>query len=406
MWLLTLMAAAQCALLCAQLAPARQQAPPAAPARHQAPVENLKTASKHLEFVNKMREDLRRNNDDYELLEGQNQLEEPPLPAHPAPRQPSRKWLPNRLLPAEQASWPQHDARRGKGDLNQEVVIQGHKKKDDLNQGDVNQVGVNQGDVKQGDVNNGDVKQGAKLQGDATQANQSHTEFRSFSQAKRVKSLRVNKLKKLLQRDKDKLQDTTLNEAEDLNSFTLQTTTPVRLASPAPPPPPPPRRTRFPRPSDILRNAQLREKKHSLHKKVARQGPPVEEDMGMEGLLAEEEKEEYIPRPEDMLKASPPSREVVVLERRPVRNPAPLPDQIDMAHARNPLITRIRLKGRLCQRSLMNMEGPTYDREGKQVLPEHDPRQARGRLFHQTRAPELVLPKCCNCCKKSVLGCQ
>lgn len=54
----------------------------------------------------------------------------------------------------------------------------------------------------------------------------------------------------------------------------------------------------------------------------------------------------------------------------------------------------------------MNAEGPKYDKLGNMVQPEHRPKSARGRQFHQTRAPSLLLPRCCNCCKKSVLGCQ
>uniref|UniRef100_A0A2A4JEL0 Uncharacterized protein n=1 Tax=Heliothis virescens TaxID=7102 RepID=A0A2A4JEL0_HELVI len=58
------------------------------------------------------------------------------------------------------------------------------------------------------------------------------------------------------------------------------------------------------------------------------------------------------------------------------------------------------LTGRMCQRSVMRFEGPTYDRLGKEVRPAFIAGQ-RGRQFHHTTAPALVLPRCCNCCKKS-----
>ena len=64
------------------------------------------------------------------------------------------------------------------------------------------------------------------------------------------------------------------------------------------------------------------------------------------------------------------------------------------------------VQGRLCQRSLMNAEGPTYDARGAVVLAAYRPRSLRARKFPQTRAPRLLLPRCCNCCKKSVLGCM
>ncbi|XP_047037973.1 uncharacterized protein LOC124643145 isoform X2 [Helicoverpa zea] len=84
---------------------------------------------------------------------------------------------------------------------------------------------------------------------------------------------------------------------------------------------------------------------------------------------------------------------------------SPSPDQLDMAAARGPQVSQLRFKGRLCQRSVMALEGPTYDRLGKQLRGAFNAAE-RGRQFHHTAAPKLLLPRCCNCCKKSVLGCQ
>ncbi|XP_050555615.1 uncharacterized protein LOC118277013 [Spodoptera frugiperda] len=85
---------------------------------------------------------------------------------------------------------------------------------------------------------------------------------------------------------------------------------------------------------------------------------------------------------------------------------SPSPDQLDMAPARGPSITLIRFKGRLCQRSMLNMEGPTYGKDGNMVIGAYDPENARGYEFDDTTPANPILPRCCNCCKKSVLGCQ
>ncbi|KAJ8706187.1 hypothetical protein PYW07_010964 [Mythimna separata] len=389
--------------------------------------ENLKTAGKSLDFVNKVKEDLRRNNDDYELLEGENQLEQPPLPARAALH------LPARQRPPPQRALPHYheDARRGQGDVNHEVEIQGR----------MNQAALNRGDMQQGAQVQGGVIQGTQFQGGVSQTSQTATDFRSFTHARHAKRLHFNKQKKLLHRDKPRLQDARLGDAAHGNSFTPTTTLAPRLTTPAPPPPPPPRRTRTPRPSVILRGGHLREamKKHSalhqnlerqhspLHQNLERQHSPQHQNLERQNPVQETTEAEPEPEPEAETEQSPltvaPARKNPLQEamamlgpamqemdrhraRRPQRNPPPEPDQIDMAHARNPVITRIRLKGRLCQRSMMNVEGPTYDGDGKQLVPEHDPRLKHGRLFNQTRAPDLLLPKCCNCCKKSVLGCQ
>ncbi|KPJ04523.1 hypothetical protein RR46_01017 [Papilio xuthus] len=59
-------------------------------------------------------------------------------------------------------------------------------------------------------------------------------------------------------------------------------------------------------------------------------------------------------------------------------------------------------QGRLCQRHVLLPEGPKYDAWGTAYLLAHSGR----RPFPGTRAPRLLLPACCNCCKKSVLGCE
>ncbi|PZC70654.1 hypothetical protein B5X24_HaOG215322 [Helicoverpa armigera] len=107
--------------------------------------------------------------------------------------------------------------------------------------------------------------------------------------------------------------------------------------------------------------------------------------------------------------STPPAPPPPLSTRGPlrVREPpaSPEPDQLDMAAARGPQVSQLRFKGRLCQRSVMALEGPTYDRLGKQLRGAFNAAE-RGRQFHHTAAPKLLLPRCCNCCKKSVLGCQ
>lgn len=98
--------------------------------------------------------------------------------------------------------------------------------------------------------------------------------------------------------------------------------------------------------------------------------------------------------------------------RRPERHKrggarsSPSPDQLDMAPARGVHVHMMRLQGRLCERIKLNPEGPVYDRLGKIIVKAHALENAHGREFPQTRSPVHTLPRCCNCCKKSVLGCQ
>ncbi|XP_026331451.1 uncharacterized protein LOC113238822 [Hyposmocoma kahamanoa] len=77
---------------------------------------------------------------------------------------------------------------------------------------------------------------------------------------------------------------------------------------------------------------------------------------------------------------------------------------VDMAPARGALISRMRHKGRICQRHVLMPEGPKYNRRGAVHLKEF--KSIYGKDFPQTRAPRVILPACCNCCRKSVLGCE
>lgn len=135
--------------------------------------ENLKTASESLDFVNKVRDDLRRNNDDYTLLEGHNQLQQA---SAPAPRQPARQ------------RGSRTYSRRGN-------------------------VGA---DLAPAPLNDG------------KQTNQSDAGFRSF---KHLRNMRVSKLIKRLNRDKNMLR--TDDPQPEMNTevpatITQPTTTPTR----------------------------------------------------------------------------------------------------------------------------------------------------------------------------------
>ncbi|CAG9573062.1 unnamed protein product [Danaus chrysippus] len=84
--------------------------------------------------------------------------------------------------------------------------------------------------------------------------------------------------------------------------------------------------------------------------------------------------------------------------------PLASPDLLDLAPARGGRIHQQRVKGRLCQRHVLVPEGPKYDSQGKWYLPAH--KLIVRRPYNVTHRPKLVLPRCCNCCKKSVLGCE
>ncbi|XP_073965563.1 uncharacterized protein [Choristoneura fumiferana] len=84
-------------------------------------------------------------------------------------------------------------------------------------------------------------------------------------------------------------------------------------------------------------------------------------------------------------------------------------DLLDLWPARGPIVHALRLKNRLCQRSVLLNEGPKYDSKGGTYMPRFKPRLFGTKKmidFPQTRSPLVVLPRCCNCCRKSVLGCE
>ncbi|CAB3242549.1 unnamed protein product [Arctia plantaginis] len=90
----------------------------------------------------------------------------------------------------------------------------------------------------------------------------------------------------------------------------------------------------------------------------------------------------------------------------PVRKP-PNADQLDMAPARGAYIHDLRLKGRFCYRHILWPEGPKYNSKGETIMPAFNASMYnRKRKFFETVKPKFMLPRCCNCCKKSVLGCQ
>ncbi|XP_050680401.1 uncharacterized protein LOC126976192 [Leptidea sinapis] len=77
-------------------------------------------------------------------------------------------------------------------------------------------------------------------------------------------------------------------------------------------------------------------------------------------------------------------------------------DALDMVNAKGGHIHAMRLRNRLCHRHVLIPEGPKYDSKGEIYLAAH----AGRRSYNVTRRPRLLLPRCCNCCKKSVLGCM
>lgn len=90
----------------------------------------------------------------------------------------------------------------------------------------------------------------------------------------------------------------------------------------------------------------------------------------------------------------------------PVRKP-PNADQLDMAPARGAYIHDLRLKGRFCYRHVLWPEGPKYNSKGETIMPAFNSSlYHKKRKFFETVKPKFMLPRCCNCCKKSVLGCQ
>ncbi|RVE53913.1 hypothetical protein evm_001316 [Chilo suppressalis] len=82
----------------------------------------------------------------------------------------------------------------------------------------------------------------------------------------------------------------------------------------------------------------------------------------------------------------------------------PRADDLDMSPAKGRKVHVMRLKGRLCQRNVMLPEGPKYDSQGRMYLGAYVNKYDRD--YSNTKRPRLLLPRCCNCCKKSVLGCE
>ncbi|XP_053620649.1 uncharacterized protein LOC128681084 [Plodia interpunctella] len=84
-------------------------------------------------------------------------------------------------------------------------------------------------------------------------------------------------------------------------------------------------------------------------------------------------------------------------------------EELDMLPATGERVEALKRKGRFCHRHILFPEGPKYDSRGRVYEPGHADQQAarkRERNFAHTKLPQQVLPKCCNCCKKSVLGCE
>ncbi|XP_046974480.1 uncharacterized protein LOC124540805 [Vanessa cardui] len=82
----------------------------------------------------------------------------------------------------------------------------------------------------------------------------------------------------------------------------------------------------------------------------------------------------------------------------------PNPDLLDMAPAIGIRVHKKRAKDQLCHRHVLLPEGPKYDSRGRWYLPAHE--LIAKRPYPATRTPLILLPRCCNCCKKSVLGCE
>ncbi|KAL0810652.1 hypothetical protein ABMA28_010759 [Loxostege sticticalis] len=77
---------------------------------------------------------------------------------------------------------------------------------------------------------------------------------------------------------------------------------------------------------------------------------------------------------------------------------------LDMAPAKGGQLHHQRIKGRLCQRHVLIPEGPKYNSRGEMYVPAYGHRA--GRDYVHSPRPKFVLPRCCNCCRKSLLGCE
>ncbi|KAJ2943230.1 hypothetical protein O0L34_g18943 [Tuta absoluta] len=78
---------------------------------------------------------------------------------------------------------------------------------------------------------------------------------------------------------------------------------------------------------------------------------------------------------------------------------------LDLSPAKSHKIEVMRKHGRICQRNVMIPEGPKYNSRGQTYMPEF--KKVEGAPdYPKTKKPSFIIPACCNCCKKSVLGCQ
>ncbi|XP_049876385.1 uncharacterized protein LOC126373993 [Pectinophora gossypiella] len=97
------------------------------------------------------------------------------------------------------------------------------------------------------------------------------------------------------------------------------------------------------------------------------------------------------------------SSEEQQIEGHPVVKPLDA-KQLDMAPARGTRVANMRLRGRICDRSVLNPEGPKYNSQGR--IYKMGTGSNEMAHFSKTKAPSFLIPICCNCCSKSVLGCE
>ncbi|CAH1642400.1 unnamed protein product [Spodoptera littoralis] len=346
-----------------------------------------KTPNKTVEFLNIIKEDLRRNNDDYAVFEHNLFLETPTSDPPPeVERQPAPLQQPNRIppsggpvpgsgpllarpalaatgarpaplvrqsgraLPRKPLGAPPHRLQRPRLPLH--VPINTRR-------------GVNM-TLRNETYHYGHIPPNA-------------TQFRSYTHSKHYKKVRVDKLKRLVDKGKNRMRDhagragpQTLNEAQGLpGEKAVEGGDEVgTMATPS----------------------------EMQHEDIDASAPPdgitdatQTTTLSLSEMLATTKKGHEAPK---------------LRHHADHRTQSPSPDQLDMAPARGPAITLIRFKGRLCQRSILNMEGPSYGKDGTMVMGAYNPEHAKGREFDDTTPANPILPRCCNCCKKSVLGCQ
>ncbi|XP_022828749.1 uncharacterized protein LOC111358088 [Spodoptera litura] len=354
-----------------------------------------KTPNKTVEFLNIIKEDLRRNNDDYAVFEHKLFLETPTSGSPPeVERQPAPLQQPNRIPPSggpEAGSGPQVVARPGPPLARPALAAAGARPPPLVRQPGralprkplgapphrlqrprlplhvpINtRRGVNM-TIRNDTYHYGHMTPNA-------------TQFRSYTHSKHYKKVRVDKLKRLVDKGKNRMRDhagrtgpENLNEAqgspgekavEGGDEVGTMATTPemqhedIDASVPA----------------DVITDATQTT------------------TLSLSEMLATTKKSHEAPKLRHHVEQHAQS---------------PSPDQLDMAPARGPAITLIRFKGRLCQRSILNMEGPSYGKDGSMVMDAYNPEHEKGREFDDTTPANPILPRCCNCCKKSVLGCQ